>query len=259
MVKYKRLPLETMVNTRDLGGYATQDGKITKYGVFLRTDCPIDISEHDKQYIIDYGITLSIDLRGVDEVEKTPSSFVNVPGHTYRHMPISEEHRIIRGEGAKPPEPPQPPKDGHNFDMGDAYIGILEESKDWARKVITLCAEWEGGVMFHCFIGKDRAGTIAGLLLGAVGVGMTDIMMDYSASMSCLRPKYDKMGASFLPQKRGRPDYSWGFFGSVPESMEAVWYYLQEKYGGYTGYLKACGVTDETLQKLRDKFLEDPV
>ena len=121
-----------------------------------------------------------------------------------------------------------------------------------------LCAEWEGGVMFHCFIGKDRAGTIAGLLLGAVGVGMTDIMMDYSASMSCLRPKYDKMGASFLPQKRGRPDYSWGFFGSVPESMECVWYYLHEKYGGYEGYLKACGVTDETLQKLRDKFLEDP-
>ena len=37
-------------------------------------------------------------------------SFVDVPGHTYRHMPISEEHRIIRGEGAKQPSPPQPPK-----------------------------------------------------------------------------------------------------------------------------------------------------
>jgi protein-tyrosine phosphatase len=258
MVKYKRLPMETLVNTRDLGGYAAEGGKITKYGVYLRTDCPIGISEKDIQTLVDYGVTLSIDLRGTDEVEKTPSGMIGVPGHTYRHMPINEDHQIIKGDGKKRTGPPPPPKNMENFDLGDSYIGFLEEGKDWVRKVITLCAEWEGCVMFHCFIGKDRAGTIAGLILGAVGVGMTDILMDYSASMSCLRPKYDKMGATFLPQKRGRPDYSWGFFGSVPESMEAVWYYIQEKYGGYTAYLKSCGVTDETLQKLKDKLLEDP-
>ena len=30
--------------------------------------------------------------------------------------------------------------------------------------------------MFRCFLRKDRAGTIAGLILGAVGVGITDIL-----------------------------------------------------------------------------------
>ena len=98
---------------------------------------------------------------------------------------------------------------------------------------------------------------LAALLLGAVGVGMTDILADYSASMSLLRPKYDRMRTDFLPKKRGRPDYCWGFFGSVPESMEALWYYVQENYGGIPGYLRDCGVTEETLEKLRDKFLED--
>jgi protein tyrosine/serine phosphatase len=57
-------------------------------------------------------------------------------------------------------------------------------------------------VLYHCFIGKDRAGLLTALLLGACGVSDTDIMMDYSASMSCLRPKYNKMNIDFLPKKR---------------------------------------------------------
>ena len=255
MVKYRRLPLEKLVNARDLGGYAAAGGKITKYGVFLRTDCPVEISEKDWQYLKDYGVTMSIDLRGNDEATNAPSALADVPGHTYVHLSITGEHSVIRSGEKRPEFPKEPVKD--NFDLGDAYVGFLKEGREWARKVVTLCAEQEGCVMFHCFIGKDRAGVLAALLLGAVGVGMTDILADYSASMSLLRPKYDRMRTDFLPQKRGRPDYCWGFFGSVPESMEALWYYAQENFGGIPGYLRDCGVTEETLEKLREKFLED--
>ena len=258
MVYYKRIPMETLVNTRDLGGYSAGPGKVTKYGVFIRTDCPIGISERDKKFLLDQGVTLSIDLRGVDEVESQPSGMKDVPGHTYIHCPISEEHRIIKSNDGEKEAPPPPPRElPKDFNFGDTYVEMLEMGKPWAKKVIELCAAWEGTVMFHCFIGKDRAGTIAALLLGAAGVCDTDIMMDYSASMSCLRPKYLKMGADFLPKKGGRPDFSWGFFGSVPETMETALCHLNEKYGGVTGYLKDAGVSEETLQKLRDKFVED--
>ena len=259
MVYYKRIPMETLVNTRDLGGWSVGPGKVTKYGVFIRTDCPIGISEKDKKFLLDHGVTLSIDLRGVDEVESQPSGMKDVPGHTYIHCPISEEHRIIKSnDGDKKDAPPPPPRElPKDFNFGDTYVEMLETGKPWAKKVFELCANWEGTVMFHCFIGKDRAGTIAALLLGAAGVCDTDIMMDYSASMSCLRPKYLKMGTEFLPKKGGRPDFSWGFFGSVPETMETALCHLNEKYGGVVGYLKDAGVSDETIQKLRDKFIED--
>ncbi len=257
MVYYKRLPLETLVNARELGGYIAGPGKVTKYGVFYRTDCPIGISEKDKQFLLDRGVTLSIDLRGTDEAESTPSGMKGVPGHTYIHCPINEEHRIIKsgdGERRGPPPPHELPPD---FNLGDTYVGMLEEGKPWAKKVIELLANWDGTAMFHCFIGKDRAGLIAALLLGAVGVSDTDIMMDYSASMSCLRPKFRKMGADRLPKKGGRPDFSTGFFGSVPETMETALCHLNEKYGGVPGYLRECGVSDETLEKLKAKFVED--
>lgn len=255
MVKYKRIPLETLVNARDLGGYAAMDGKITRYGKFLRTDCPIGISEKDILFLKEYGITLSIDLRGADEAESSPSGLKDVAGHTYIHYPISVDQSVLRTDAEKK-APKMPPPD-ENFDMGDSYIDIIETSKHWVKRVMELCASWEGGVMFHCYIGKDRAGIISALLLGACGVCDTDIMMDYSASMSCLRPKYNAMPLAFLPQKRGRPDYSWGFFGSVPESMEALLCHLKDKYGGVTGYLEACGVTGETIAALRAKLLED--
>ena len=257
MVKYKRLPLDKLVNTRDLGGYAVSGGKITRYGVFLRTDCPVEASERDIQFLKDYGVTLSIDLRGNDEVERTPSVMKSVPGHTYVHLPINEDHKIIKSDGTEKtgPKPNSPlPAD---FDLGDTYVGFLEEGHEWVRKVITLCANQPGCTMFHCFIGKDRAGLIAALILAAVGVCDTDILMDYSASMSCLRPKYNAMNSDHLPQKRGRPNYSWAFFGSVPESMETALCYLKEKYGGVVPFLLECGVKEEDIQRLRDKLLED--
>ena len=256
MVYYKRIPLETLVNTRDMGGFPAGPGKVTKYGVFVRTDCPIGISENDKQYLLKYGVTLSVDLRGVNEQKATPSGMNGVPGHTYVHCPITEEHEIIKSGPDGKRAPLAAP--GPDFDLADSYIEMLETGKPWAKKVIELLTNWDGVAMFHCYIGKDRAGLIAALLLGAVGVCDTDIMMDYSASMSCLRPKYEKMTKMHVPiGKRGRPNYSWAFFGSVPETMETAICHMKENYGGIVGYLKAAGVSDETLEKLRAKFVED--
>lgn len=255
MVIYKRIPFETLVNARDLGGYPAMDGKITKYGKFVRSDCPIGISEKDIIFLKNYGITLSIDLRGRDEVKSAPSGLAGIEGHTYRHYPITEENSIIKTEDSAP----KSPKPEGSFDMGDIYIEIAETAKPWIKQVFELCAVWDGGVLFHCFIGKDRAGIISAILLGACGVSDTDIMMDYSASMSCLRPKYNIMNADFIPKKRGRPDYSWGFFGSVPESMEALLCHINEKYGDVPGFLKACGVSDESINALRAKLLEDVI
>ena len=48
----RRFLLSNTLNTRDLGGYPIEYGKITSYKVFLRSDVPIQVSDDDIIIII---------------------------------------------------------------------------------------------------------------------------------------------------------------------------------------------------------------
>ena len=56
----RRLRLEGMYNTRDLGGYAVPGGR-TRFGVFLRSERPSDLSENDIKALRDYGVKLCLE------------------------------------------------------------------------------------------------------------------------------------------------------------------------------------------------------
>ncbi len=62
-MEYRRLPLKSLRNARELGGWHTPEG-MTRYGVFLRTDMHGSVSEEDMAYLKDYGVTMDVDLRG---------------------------------------------------------------------------------------------------------------------------------------------------------------------------------------------------
>ena len=84
---FVRLPLDEAYNVRDLGGYGGINKKQTKFHVFLRSDNPSNMTKDDIQYLKDYGVTASIDLRGKSEAEENPNPlqyeedihFVNIP------------------------------------------------------------------------------------------------------------------------------------------------------------------------------------
>jgi len=61
-----RLPLEGAVNTRDLGGYVTNDNMITKFKTFIRSSRLTDLTEKDNNFLKKYGVTDVIDLRGIN-------------------------------------------------------------------------------------------------------------------------------------------------------------------------------------------------
>ncbi len=142
--------------------------------------------------------------------------------------------------------------------LGDSYIDIAENAKSWVKQVIELCAYWDGGVIYHCFLGKDRAGinfSTASWRLRRLRYGYNHGLLP---SMICLRRKYESMNPEFLPKNPRASDYKWGFFGSVPESMDALLCHLTERYGGVAGYLIDCGVSAKAVDALRYKLLEKP-
>ena len=86
---YRRIRLGKMLNLRDLGGYPASGGKTTRWGRLLRGDNPAGLSQADRDWLLERGITTVIDLRSPAEIEKLPDELAGQPGFAYRHLPLS--------------------------------------------------------------------------------------------------------------------------------------------------------------------------
>ena len=74
-LNYTRLPMEKAYNVRELGGYATKKGLITMHHQFLRSENLTDITEEDKEFLIEYGLSAIVDLRSREEALIYPNPF----------------------------------------------------------------------------------------------------------------------------------------------------------------------------------------
>lgn len=67
------LSLSGVGNARELGGYATEDGRTVKRGVLLRTAKLSNATEEDLQKLTEaYHLSVVIDFRGDMEIESSP-------------------------------------------------------------------------------------------------------------------------------------------------------------------------------------------
>ena len=57
------LPLVGAYNFRDLGGYPTNDGRVTRWGKLFRSDTLHELTEADLKVLRDVGLATIIDLR----------------------------------------------------------------------------------------------------------------------------------------------------------------------------------------------------
>ena len=74
----RHLKIEGAYNTRDLGGYATRDGRHTRWGQLLRADSLHRLPVTSQQALLDYGLRTVLDLRKSDELQNLPNPFFRV-------------------------------------------------------------------------------------------------------------------------------------------------------------------------------------
>lgn len=250
----RRLMTRGLYNARDLGGLPTRDGKVTRFGVFVRSEAPVGLPREDIQYLKDYGVTASMDFRSTGEMEARPSDLRDVM--PYYPKPLFNEAAIIGGK-----KPPMPKK----LSWGEQYVSMAEDSRQWAVDVLNIAAQCPGALLYHCTTGKDRTGLMTCYLLSIAGVERVDIAADYCVSQIFLEPVYEKIRSGKMhlgpamdgPDKK-RPPMDESFFQTPATAMLTLIDELTARYGGVVEYLKTIGVTEETMQAIREKFVEEP-
>lgn len=246
----RRLMTKNLYNARDLGGFPTQDGKTTRFSVFVRSEAPVGLGEEDLAYLTNYGVTASMDFRGTREIHARPSDLAALL--PYYHRPLFNEAAMA----ASAPKAPE------MKDWGTEYIAMAEEARDWAKDVLTIAAEPPGVLLYHCTTGKDRTGLMTCYLLSIAGVDKADIAADYCVSQVFLEPVYEKMRSGKLklgpppPGQEGALKMAPQFFETPARAMLTLIAHLEETYGGVVPYLLSIGVSQEIMDKIRLKFVE---
>jgi protein-tyrosine phosphatase len=245
MPNYRRLPLDGLLNARDLGGYPTKNGQ-TRWGVFLRADVPIQLTPGDRDFLRRFGVTTDIDLRGDTELFKKPDALAEEDWLEYRQIPLRHDPA---GEAGRP----------HafraDFSWGEQYVVMAETQKDWICRVLEALATARGAALFHCSLGKDRTGVVAAALLGLCGVSDEDIVADFTVSSCYLEPIYLGM-LKHVPdgyiQTLDAPHFS-----AAPENMKMLLRHVNREYGGIPGYVRACGTAADAVRRLVRRLSAD--
>lgn len=251
-MKYtRRLRLEGLYNTRDLGGYAVPGGR-TKFGVFLRGERPSGMSENDTKALRDYGVTMSLDFRSEVERGHAPSDLENYDWVEYRHMPTYTPDGFNTGLDRYYVSDLSHGK----FPWIYAYNHVIDGAFEWIRDCFAAAAECEGVLQFHCSSGKDRTGIFAALLLAVAGVEMWDIVADYCVSECLLDRMYAKT-RDWYSQEDREANMDNEFIKTSHINMFGVMDHINKDYGGIEKYLtETVGVPMETIEKIREKFIE---
>jgi protein-tyrosine phosphatase len=243
----RHLAWDACRNVRDLGGYETGDGGRTRWRALLRADNLCRLTPQGQAALIAYGVRTIVDVRNPSERAEAPHPFAQevarAGGLAYLALPLLDEEDAdgraqLNALRSLPTE----------------YCLILERYKARMAAILTAIAQApDGGVLVHCHAGQDRTGLVVALLLAIAGVPHATIAADYAASADYLQPLYAELLAAG-PQDPITKQELAARLTAQAETMLAVLSYLDAQYGGVHAYLRAAGVGEQEIERIRNRL-----
>ena len=210
-------------NMRDLGGWRTVNGGRVRTGQVYRSAALNTsdakwyrpnwrIPEASRAYLAgELGIRTDLDLRRTDEVAGITSSPIG-PDVSWQNIPAKSYAAVVTEDGRAA----------------------------FARMFRLFLDKRNYPIVFHCRAGRDRAGTLAFLLNGLLGVSDTDLEKDW---------KYTWIGQG----KRKDDSRS---LDSLRKALEG--YQGESIQKRIESFVKSLGFTDADLLTFREIMLEPP-
>jgi protein tyrosine/serine phosphatase len=240
------LARDGILNLRDLGGTPAADGMVVRDRVLLRADALQRSSQETAIALHRHGVRRVLDLR--DDTERAETgAFLAAEDHTIEvcHVPVVDPAYVWEVHGV----------DIEGV-LAHRYGDILEQFGDRFRTAVELVASADGGVAYHCAVGKDRTGLLTLLLLSVLGTPRDAIVADYVRSARVNVLQVARLRVIGHPAGAATDeDLAVGVWSARPETIEATIDLLDDRHGGAVGYLRGVGVDDEVMATLRSRLL----
>ena len=201
--------------------------------MFGRNGFNIDITEEDKTFLIEYGLSGIIDLRSREEALIYPNPFRGNNAVKYINCPLITDGildlRAVKEVG---------------FDPGEFYVKLVEYKEMLYKIFHFILDNIDGCLLFHCQAGKDRTGVLAMILMGLAGVSKEDIVANYEVTHTYLKENVK------LRLEDGLEELEF----SKPQWIEKAYDHIIEHYGSFKVYLMAVGLTKKEIKKIKGKL-----
>ena len=268
------LPVKSIVNARNLGGYMIAGNKRVKDLMLLRAAHLADATDSDLQYLSRLNVTKVIDLRM--EREKRGKADKMVPGAKYVSIPIDAGGKAAAQASE---EERQKLMGKKKFDIKKFIMmaAFNDTAKKIAREMYTTllfypeCQQQfaqlfreildtrSGAVLFHCTQGKDRTGIASALILAALGASRETIVTDFDVTNQIYAKDVKKFcrRVRFFGGKEEEIATVKSFIGANTENFINALDMIDEKYGSMDAYLRGpIQLTEPDIKNLRKRYLE---
>lgn len=210
------------------------DGGETAYRVVVRADWLPGLSEAGRQALVDYGVSLVVDLRA-DRDE--------------------DEHRLPVPVRREPMDPRPVPAAWEWRSMREAYRALADVYRSSLAGALTALGSAEPPVVVHCAGGRDRTGIACGMALWLAGVEHEAIAADHRLSDESWAPHHTAWftDAPDETERERRQRIAEPAGNTLVEVLEEI-----EQREGIRSFLLDAGADDSSLDRLVARLRSEP-
>ncbi len=261
LVPGQNIPIKTLPNLRDLGGYATADGSTVKRGILYRSVGLGRLDDEDLTRLEELRIETIFDLRTAAEREASPDREIGAREIALDVLAGDEGSAAanITAIVTDPGKVDEMLGGGRGADLlQNAYRQLIQlpSARDsYSRFFTELAGEADLPALFHCTTGKDRTGWAAASTLLFLGVSEEDVYHDYLLTNKQLLPALEPMLDEFK-QAGGNPELLRPVLGVDRAYLTTAIELMKTEYGTIDAYMsEGLQLDDALLAELRSRLL----
>lgn len=249
------LSLQGGINFRDLGGQRTADGRRVRSGKLFRSGSLHMMTADDLSHLDTIPLSQVIDYRDPGEVNRSPDK-LNNQAH-YLNAPANPHVHDVNAKVTELNAATLNAIHGEQF-MLELYRQLPFNNSAYRQLAERLMKPFDGALLQHCAVGKDRTGVGCALTLLALGCDRHTVMEEYLLTQGMLTQVEDFMLDSLGDKLTARGRQNLAEIMTVHESyLAAALARIDERYASVDAWLEQeYQLTPQAREALQSRLLE---